>query len=405
MNFVESVNMAVKTLVANKLRSTLTMLGIIIGNGAVIATIGVGQGAQQFVAQQVQSLGTNLLFVIPGSPKAQSRPVLPPKTLVLGDAEAIASQVPTVKAVAPQLNARERVIYRNGNLPTTVVGVTPEFPGVRNFQVAKGRFVTDLDLQENSLIAVLGSEVATDLFGNADPIGQQVRIKNRSFLVVGVMAPKGSTFGRNEDDVVFVPLSTVASLIVGDTSPYGTLISFISVTVKNEESMKLAQFQIENLLRLRHQITDEDDFTVRNQKDLQQITGAVTGALTAMLSAVAGISLFVGGIGIMNIMLVSVTERTKEIGLRKAIGASPNDILVQFTIEAVILSVAGGLIGIFIGTGGIVLVSVFSPFQAGISTTAILFASGVSGAIGLLFGIVPAQRAAKLDPIAALRTE
>ncbi|GAB4285022.1 MAG: ABC transporter permease [Oscillatoriaceae cyanobacterium] len=405
MDFLESVNMAVKTLVANKLRSTLTMLGIIIGNGAVIATVGIGQGAQQFVAQQVQSLGTNLLFVIPGSPKAQSRPVLPPKTLVLGDAEAIVSQVPTVKAVAPQLNARERVIYRNGNLPTTVVGVTPDFPMVRNFAVATGRFVTDLDLQENSVVAVLGSEIATDLFGNADPIGEQVRIKNRSFLVVGVMAPKGSTFGRNEDDVVFVPLSTAASLIVGDTSPYGTLISFISVTVKDEESMKLAQFQIENLLRLRHKITDEDDFTVRNQKDLQQITGAVTGALTAMLSAVAGISLFVGGIGIMNIMLVSVTERTKEIGLRKAIGASPKDILVQFTIEAVILSVAGGLIGITLGTGGIVLVSVLSPFDAGISTAAIVLATGVSGAIGLLFGIVPAQRAAQLDPIAALRSE
>ncbi|HEY9835602.1 MAG TPA: ABC transporter permease, partial [Vampirovibrionales bacterium] len=331
------------------MRSGLTMLGIIIGNASVIATIGMGEGAQNFVGQQVESLGTNLLFIVPGSPKAQTRPVSSPQTLVLADAEAIASQVPSVKEVAPQITGMQRVTYGNTNQSTTVVGVTPEFLTVRSFDVAQGRFITNLDLKRNEQVVALGADVAETLFGNTDPIGKQIRIKNVSFSVIGVMQPKGSTFGQNQDDVVLVPLTTMANRITGNTSPYGTRINFISVSVQNEESMRAAQFQIENLLRLRHQIIDEDDFTVRNQKDLQATMGAITGALTLLLAAVASISLFVGGIGIMNIMLVSVTERTKEIGLRKAIGASQQDILMQFVIEAVILSVAGGLVGIFVG--------------------------------------------------------
>lgn len=403
MNFLESVKMASKTLVANKMRSSLTMLGIIIGNASVIATIGMGEGAQNFVGQQVESLGTNLLFIVPGSPKAQTRPVSPPQTLVLADAEAIASQVPSVKAVAPQITGMQRITYGNTNQSTTVVGVTPEFLTVRNFDVAKGRFITELDLRRNEQVAALGAEVAATLFGNTDPIGQQIRIRNVSFSVIGVMQPKGATFGQNQDDIVLVPLTTMANRITGNTSPYGTRINFISVSVQNEESMRAAQFQIENLLRLRHQIIDEDDFTVRNQKDLQATMGAITGALTMLLAAIASISLFVGGIGIMNIMLVSVTERTKEIGLRKALGASQQDILMQFVIEAVILSVAGGLVGVFVGVGGIVLIGSFTPFDAGISTMAIVLATGVSGATGLFFGVIPAKKAAKLDPIVALR--
>lgn len=403
MNFLESVKMASKTLVANKMRSSLTMLGIIIGNASVIATIGMGEGAQNFVGQQVESLGTNLLFIVPGSPKAQTRPVSPPQTLVLADAEAIASQVPSVKAVAPQITGMQRITYGNANQSTTVVGVTPEFLTVRSFDVAQGRFITNLDLKRNEQVVALGADVAETLFGNTDPIGQQIRIKNLSFSVIGVMQPKGSTFGQNQDDVVLVPLTTMANRIRGNSSPYGTRINFISVSVENEESMNAAQFQIENLLRLRHQIIDEDDFTVRNQKDLQATMGAITGALTLLLTAIASISLFVGGVGIMNIMLVSVTERTKEIGLRKAIGASQQDILMQFVIEAVILSVAGGLVGIFVGVGGIVLIGSFTPFDAGISTVAIALATGVSGATGLFFGVIPAKKAAKLDPIVALR--
>ena len=405
VDFLESAIMAGKTLTANKMRSALTMLGIIIGNASVIAMVGIGEGAQEFVRQEVESLGTNLLFVIPGSPKAQRRPVARPQTLVWDDAKAIATQVPGVKAVAPQLAAKERAIYSNRNISTTLIGTTPEFLPVRNFNVARGRFFTELDLKRNEQVAALGSEVAKTLFGDIDPIGQQVRLKNLSFRVIGVMQPKGSTFGRNQDDMILLPLTTLVNRIVGQKSIYGTQITFISVSVKNQKIMKATQFQIENLLRRRHKIIDEDDFTVRNQKDLQQITGAVTGALTLLLAAIASISLVVGGIGIMNIMLVSVNERTKEIGLRKAIGASSNDILMQFLIEAVILSVAGGIIGIAFGLGGVLLVAVASPFEAGISGTAIIVATGVSGAIGLFFGVVPAQRAAKLDPIVALRRE
>ncbi|NER32864.1 MAG: FtsX-like permease family protein [Oscillatoria sp. SIO1A7] len=405
MDFLESAIMAGKTLTANKMRSTLTMLGIIIGNASVIAMVGIGEGAQEFVRQEVESLGTNLLFVIPGSPKAQRRPVARPQTLVWDDAKAIATQVPGVKAVAPQLAAQERAVYSNRNISTTLIGTTPEFLPVRNFNIARGRFFTELDLKRNEQVAALGSDVAETLFGDTDPIGQQVRLKNLSFRVIGVMQPKGSTFGRNQDDMILLPLTTLVNRIVGQKSIYGTQITFISVSVKEARMMKATQFQIENLLRRRHKIIDEDDFTVRNQKDLQQITGAVTGALTLLLAAIASISLVVGGIGIMNIMLVSVNERTKEIGLRKAIGASSNDILMQFIIEAVILSVAGGIIGIAFGVGGVLLVAVASPFEAGISGTAIIVATGVSGAIGLFFGVVPAQRAAKLDPIVALRRE
>ncbi|MGC9504168.1 ABC transporter permease [Baaleninema sp.] len=404
MNIVESLKMAGQTLVSNKLRSSLTMLGIIIGNASVIATIGVGQGAQRFVTEQVSSLGTNLLFIIPGSPEAQRRPVYPPQTLVWEDAQAIEEQIPSVSKVAPQLNSSEMVSYRNRNVSGSIYGTTPELLSVRDFDVAQGRFISDLDVQRNRKIAALGSEIAERLFGDTNPIGEPIRIKNATFTVVGVMQPKGSTFGTNLDETVFVPVTTMASRIVGQTSPYGLTVTFINVSIEDETQMDAAKFQIENLLRLRHKIVDEDDFTVRSQKDLQETTSAITGALTTLLAAVASISLFVGGIGIMNIMLVSVTERTQEIGLRKAIGASQTDILMQFTIEAVLLSVMGGFVGTGIGVSGILLISKFTTFQAGLSFTAIVLATGVSGGIGLIFGVLPARRAAKLDPIVALRT-
>lgn len=404
MDIFESISMAGKTLVANKLRSSLTMLGIIIGNASVIAMIGIGEGAQKFVSEQINSLGPNLLFIIPGSPDAQRRPVYPPQTLVLADAEAIASQIRDVKAVAPTLNSSELVSFRNKNVSASLVGTNPDFLSVRSFSVAKGRFISELDLKKNEQVAALGSEIAQQLFGERNPIGEQIRIKNTSLRVIGVMAPKGSTFGDNQDMNVFVPLTTMANRIVGRTSPYGIQVTFISVSVKNEESMKRAQYQIENLLRLRHKITDEDDFTVRNQKDLMNIMGSITGALTLLLAATAAISLIVGGIGIMNIMLVSVTERTQEIGLRKAVGASEQDILLQFIIESVILSATGGLVGIALGIGGVLLIGALTPLKAGVSLVAIALAVGVSGGIGLFFGVFPARQAAKLDPIVALRS-
>ncbi len=404
MDIIESIKMAATTLVANKLRSSLTMLGIIIGNASVISMVGIGQGAQKLAAEQFESLGPNLLFIAPGSQQARTTTVNLPKTLVLEDAKAIATQVPSVKEVAPLINSRLLVTYRNRNTNTTISGTTPEFLSVRSFNVAKGRFVTILDLDRNNPVVILGPELANRLFGNIDPIGQTVRIKNVSFQVIGVMEAKGSSLGDNQDANAYIPLTTMANRLVGRTSPYGLELTFISVSAKNQDSISAAQFQIENLLRLRHKITDEDDFTVRTQKDILKLVGTITGALTLLLAAIAGISLFVGGIGVMNIMLVSVTERTQEIGLRKALGAQERDILIQFLIEAVILSAAGGIVGTLLGISVIQLVSVVSPLKAGISPVAIILAVSVSGGIGLFFGVVPARRAAKLDPIVALRS-
>lgn len=404
MDIVESVKMATTTLLSNKLRSALTMLGIIIGNASVIAMVGVGQGAQRFVANQFESLGTNVLFIVPGNRDAQRTTVDLPKTLVLEDAEAIATQVPTVAKVAPQLHSRELVTYRNKNTYSLLVGTTPEYTSVRNFYAEKGRFFTELDVKRSNQVVALGSDLANRLFGNQNPIGQQVRIKNVSFLVIGVMESKGSVLGTNYDDSAMIPVTTMASRIVGENSPYGVNLTFISVSAKNDASVEAAQFQIKNLLRLRHKITREDDFSVQSQKDVLEIAGTVTGALTVMLAAIAGISLLVGGIGVMNIMLVSVTERTQEIGLRKALGATGQDVLIQFLIEAVMLSAAGGLLGTALGVGGVLLIGTLTPFEAGVSPIAIALAVSISGGIGVIFGVVPARRAAQLDPIVALRS-
>ncbi|NER96746.1 MAG: FtsX-like permease family protein [Symploca sp. SIO1B1] len=396
--------MASTTLIANKLRSGLTMLGIIIGNASVIAMVGIGQGAQKLASEQFEALGPNVLFVIPGSNETRRSSFATPKTLVFADAKAIASQVRAVAEVAPEIRAQQLITYRNKNTQSAVVGTTPEFLSVRNFEVTKGRFITELDLKRNNQIVVLGPELAEQLFGTQNPIGKQLRIKNGSFQIVGVMKAKGTTLGTNQDIRAYVPLTTMSNRLVGNTSPYGMQVSLISVSAKDEGNPGEAQFQIENLLRLRHKITDEDDFFVRTQKDILSIVNTITGALTLMLGAIASISLLVGGIGVMNIMLVSVTERTSEIGLRKAIGATEQDILVQFMIEAVILSAAGGIVGTLIGVGGVLLVGAVTPLSTGISTGAILLAVSVSGGIGLFFGVVPARRAAKLDPIVALRS-
>jgi putative ABC transport system permease protein len=405
MNFIESVKMAGQTLLANKTRSSLTMIGMIVGNASVIAMIGVGEGAQKFVAGQVQSLGTNVLIVRAGVPNARRGGIgNAPQTLVLPDAKAIAIQVPSVQGVSAELNSSEIVRYSSKNVSSLIFGTIPEFLEVRSFEMAKGRFLTELDVKQNNQVAVLGSELAEKLFGNTNPLGEQVRIKNVSMKVIGVLAPKGTSFGTNFDNSAAVPIATMANRIIGRKSPYGLAVTSIYVSIKDESQMDAAQFQVENLLRLRHKITTEDDFTVRNQKDLMARMGAISGALSIMLTAVASISLLVGGIGIMNIMLVSVSERTQEIGLRKAIGASQQDILFQFIVEAVILSAAGGLVGTCVGVSGILLVGNFTPLKAGISPIAIALAVSVSGGVGLFFGVIPARQAAKLDPIAALRS-
>jgi len=404
MDILESVKMAVKTLTANKLRSTLTMLGIIIGNASVITMVGVGQGAQRYASSQFESLGPNVLFVIPGSSESRNRTLDMPRTLTLEDAKAIATQVPTVSGVAPQLQTQQAVVYSNRSTSALILGTTPDFSSVRTFDVAKGRFISDLDVQRGTRSVALGPDLAKSLFGTSDPLGQTIRIKNISFQVIGIMEAKGAFLGNNQDDVAYIPLSTMSDQITGNTSPYGTEVTFISIAARDENSVGAAQFQITNLLRLRHKIVTDDDFTVRTQKDALEVVGNVAGALTIMLAAIAGISLFVGGIGIMNIMLVSVRERTQEIGLRKAIGASQDDILVQFIIEAIILAALGGAVGTLIGVGGVTLVSMVSPLKASVSPAAVMVAVGVSSGIGLFFGVVPARQAAKLDPIVALRS-
>ena len=407
MDLLESLKMAGKTLVANKLRSGLTMLGIIIGNASVIAMVGVGQGAQKYAASQFQSLGTDIIFVLPGTDNARRNTISPPNRLVLADAEAIATQVPSIRDVAPQVNGSELATYKNQTQRANLVGTTSEYSSVRSADVGRGRFLSRSDVKRNARVVALGTAIAKNLFGQIDPIGQQIRIKGISFEVIGIMAEKGAFLGTNQDDSVFIPITTMTSRLVGRTSPFGVGISFINVAAKDSNSVSTAQFQISNLLRLRHQNTDinaEDTFTIRTQKDALEIVDRISGALTILLAATAGISLLVGGIGIMNIMLVSVTERTSEIGLRKAIGASQSSILTQFMIEAVILSLAGGIVGTGLGISGVLLVGAVTPLKAGVSGVAIVIAVGVSGAIGLFFGVFPAKQAAKLDPIVALRS-
>ncbi|WP_414578932.1 ABC transporter permease [Anabaena sp. CCY 9402-a] len=404
MNFLESMQMAGKTLLANKLRSALTMLGIVIGNASVIAMIGIGEAGQNFVNKELESLGPNVLFVIPGNQATERISRELPKTLVYEDATAIASQVPTIANVTAELNTRQVVTYSNRNTDVNIIGTTPNFLVVRDFEVAQGRFFSDVDMKRSNQVVVIGGKLANRLFGNSNPVGQQLRIKNASFQIIGVLETKGSSLGVDYDDSALIPVFTMANRIVGRTSPYGLELTYIVASAKNTESVDAAVFQITNLLRQRHKLIGEDDFTIRTQKDALQTVGQITGALTIMLAAIAGISLFVGGIGIMNIMLVSVTERTQEIGLRKAIGATQQDILLQFMIESVIVSAIGGLIGTGIGVGGILLVAAVTPLESALSPVAIASTVGISGCIGLFFGVVPAKRAAKLDPIVALRS-
>ncbi|MGL4879818.1 MAG: ABC transporter permease, partial [Waterburya sp.] len=282
MNIIESFRMATATLMANKMRSSLTMLGIIIGNASVIAMIGVGEGAKNLASEQFESLGPNVLFVVPGSEEERRTTFNAPKTLVWTDAIAIAEQVPTVKEVAPQVTSNELITYRNRNANEEVVGTTPEYLTTRSFEVAQGRFISDTDVDRNQRVAVLGAEIAEKFFPNQNPLGKKIRVKNINLEVIGVLEAKGAFLGSNQDLTVYLPLTTMANQIVGETSPYGTQVTFISIAAKDEDSINAAQLQIENLLRLRHQITDKDDFSVRTQKDVLEIVGTISGGLTVL---------------------------------------------------------------------------------------------------------------------------
>ena len=404
MPATETVRMALSTLRSNRLRSLLTMVGIVIGNASVITLVGVGRGAQLLAEGQLNNLGANVLFVVPGNTNARRQGVTRPKTLVLEDAEAIATQVPSVKRVAPVINTNQVVQAGARSSTGAVFGATSEFPPVRGFEVAKGRFINAKDVAGAKAIAVLGSDLRTKLFPTGSAIGQQVRIGNQSFEVVGVMAPKGAVFGSNQDENTYIPITTMVNRITGRDPIYGISLNSISVEAIDEQSISAASFQINNLLRQRHRILRDDDFVVRSQKDALTIVGTITGGLTLMLGAIGGISLLVGGIGIMNIMLVSVSERTEEIGLRKALGARSGDVLQQFLVESLVLASLGGAIGTLAGLGTVSLVAAVTPLPATIGATMVVVTVGLSGSIGLFFGVVPARRAAKLDPIVALRS-
>lgn len=413
MNVAESIRIALRGLAANKLRSALTMLGIIIGVGAVIALLSVGQGVAQVITEQIQSIGSNILFVMPINLEAASAGTMTAgRALTLADAQAIAdpSQVPDVVAVAPQVQRTATVERGREALITTVSGVTPEFSSLRNAQVAEGRFIEDSDMAAGSRVAVLGATAYKRLFPDGEyALGQTIRINQLPFRVIGLLEEKGGSGFGSEDSIVFVPLSTAHTRLFRTATVGGSpRVSIISVQVVSEDRMDAAAEAIRELLRQRHKLSyrDDDDFSVISQKDILSIFGEITNVLTLFLGAIAGISLLVGGIGIMNIMLVSVTERTREIGIRKAVGAKRRDILIQFLIEAMVLSLVGGAVGIFLGVAGSILIARLSEGLVTVVTPqAILLATGFSAAVGLFFGIYPATRAARLNPIDALRYE
>ncbi|MCP9839647.1 ABC transporter permease [Synechococcus sp. J7-Johnson] len=400
----ETVGMALKTLKANRLRSLLTMLGIVIGNASVITLVGVGKGAQNLAEGQLNTLGANVLFVVPGNNDTRRQGIENPRTLVLEDAEAILEQVPSVRRVAPQITINAVVQSGGNSSNASVSGITPEFLPVRRFEIAQGRFFSQDDIKGARNVAVIGPDLKQKLLPSGSAIGQTLRIRDQSFEVIGVTAPKGAAFGTNQDEAAYIPLSTMVSKLSGRDPTYGVVLTFISAEARDEASTSAAKFQITNLLRQRHRILREDDFAVRSQQDALSIVGTITGGLTLMLGAIGGVSLLVGGIGIMNIMLVSVSERTQEIGLRKAVGARSGDVLLQFLVESLVLASLGGLIGSAVGLGTVAAVSHFTPLPAAIDSGSVLFTVGLSGSIGLFFGVVPARRAARLDPIVALRS-
>ncbi|MBO8230078.1 ABC transporter permease [Prochlorococcus marinus str. MU1404] len=400
----EALGMATKTLVSNKLRSSLTMLGIIIGNASVITLVGLGRGAQTLAKNQLSNLGANVLFIVPGNNDTRRRGISFPKNLVLEDALAISNQVPTVKKVAPQISANEIVQSNSKSLNISIAGVTPEFLTVRSFEVDKGRFISQGDVNSARSYVVIGPDLKDEFFKDKSSLGKKIRIKDHTYEIIGILKPKGAVFGSNQDKNAYIPLNTMVNRITGKDPTYGVSLSFISVEAINKNATSAAKFQITNLLRQRHKIIRDDDFAVRSQEDALNIVTNITSGLTFLLAGIGAVSLVVGGIGIMNIMLVSVSERTEEIGLRKAIGAKQSDILIQFLIEALILSTIGGLIGTTTGLSGVFLLALITPLPASVGITTTISTMIISGSIGLIFGVLPAKRASKLDPIVALRS-
>jgi putative ABC transport system permease protein len=408
INIPSTFKISLRALRVNKMRSALTMLGIVIGVGAVITMLAVGTGASERISEQISSMGSNLLIVLPGSITAGGFRMGSgtQSTLTRDDAEAIARECPAVADVAPVHNGAAQIVYGNQNWSTGVNGTTPSVINVRDWTLAAGRNFTDQDVRNATKVCILGQTVVDNLFGNMDPVGQIVRIKKVPFTVIGVLGKKGqSPTGQDQDDTVAIPISTAQKKIFG--TPFPGMVRMIALKARSAEDLTAAEEQIAALLRQRHRISarQEADFTVRNLTQMMQVAEQSTRVMALLLGAIASVSLLVGGIGIMNIMLVSVTERTREIGIRMAVGAKTWDIRLQFIIEAVTLSLIGGVAGIIAGITGSKILSAMAGWATIVSVPAIILAFGFSGLIGIFFGFYPAYKASLLNPIDALRYE
>ena len=396
---------ALRSLRRNKLRSILTALGIIIGVASVVAMVAVGNGAQARIEGQVAALGQNLLLVFAGSRHSGgvNSGLGSASALTLADARALSTEIVDIVATSPEITTTGQAIANGRNWSTTVAGESPDYLKIRDWKLSEGSMFTDREVRSSAKVAIIGTKTARELFGPLNPMGQTVRVQNMPFVIIGLLASKGAGMsGQNQDDRLIIPDPTVMKRITGDK-----YLRMINIQVASAERMDAAQQQITNLLRQRHRRTEgqDNDFNILNQKEIADTVGSISGVITMMLGAIAGMSLLVGGIGIMNIMLVSVTERTREIGIRVAVGAQASDILTQFLIEAITLSLLGGTIGVLTGIGLSRLVGMFADFQAIVSPGSIVLAFSVSFAIGVFFGFYPARKAAKLDPIDALRYE
>ncbi len=405
MRWFEILTIAFDALIRNKMRSLLTMLGVIIGVGAVIAMIAIGQGASFSVESQIASLGQNVLMIYPGATArgGVSGGAGSISTLTVADAEAIVEQCPSVAYMSPILRANSQVIAGNLNWSTSVQGGTADFFAIRDWKLDNGELFSDADVKASAKVCVIGKTVANNLFQGSDPVGQMIRIRNIPFKIVGTMKSKGqSVSGQDQDDIIVAPYTTVQKRILGINFIWGIMVSAIS-----KDKIFQAQQEITDVLRVRHrlQLWDENDFTVRNQTDIAETATATSKIMTILLGSIASVSLLVGGIGIMNIMLVSVTERTREIGIRMSIGARRRDILSQFLMEAMVLSLLGGSIGIIFGVTGSNLISKFAGWPTFVSESSIFLAVFFSMAVGVFFGFYPARKAASLNPIDALRYE
>ncbi|MBZ5528898.1 MAG: ABC transporter permease [Acidobacteriia bacterium] len=405
MDFLNIFRIALRALARNKMRSALTMLGIIIGVGAVIATVSIGQGAEYLVQQGIQSMGTNAVFISAGSgrPGGARMGFWAVKSLTLDDLQAILREVPLVREAAPAVVSRSQVVYQNQNWNTGVLGTTPNYFEIRAWPVQAGSVFSQEEVEYAANVCVLGTTVANYLFPNESPIGKTIRIGTLPFRVTGVLESKGqSVMGDDQDDRIFAPFTTVQKKIAGIT-----WIQFINASAVTQEASVAAVRPITQLLRERHHIRagEDDDFFVRTQSEVADLADQTSQVMTLLLGSIASVSLFVGGIGIMNIMLVSVTERTREIGVRMAVGATPADVQNQFLVEAVTLSMLGGVMGIAAGLAGSALISSFLKWPTLISGKAIIIAALFSAGVGVFFGYYPAHKAARLDPIEALRHE